>query len=75
MVLEYADGGDLFALLTRAGGRLAEPAAVSLVLQPFLAVLAHLHANGLCHRCVAVQCGAVRCSAVCPAFAGLFARN
>ena len=39
MVQEFADGGDLFNLLQKYGGRLHERAAVSLVLEPFLRVL------------------------------------
>ena len=39
LVQEFADGGDLFALLQRYGGRLSERVAVSLVLEPFLRVL------------------------------------
>lgn len=39
MVQEFADGGDLFALLQKHGGRLGERVAVSLVLEPFLRVL------------------------------------
>jgi aurora kinase len=39
MVQEYADGGDLFSLLQRYGGRLSERVTVSLVLEPFLRVL------------------------------------
>ena len=51
LVLEHAPGGDLFALLGRYGGRLAERMAVQLVLEPFLRVMAFMHARGLCHRC------------------------
>ncbi len=39
MVQEYADGGDLFALLHKYGGRLSERIAVQMVLDPFLRVL------------------------------------
>ena len=39
MVQEYADGGDLFALLQKYGGRLSERVAVQMVLDPFLRVL------------------------------------
>jgi hypothetical protein len=39
MVEEYADGGDLFSLLQKYGGRLSERAAVQTVLDPFLRVL------------------------------------
>jgi hypothetical protein len=39
MVQEYADGGDLFSLLQKHGGRLSEKVAVQMVLDPFLRVL------------------------------------
>jgi hypothetical protein len=39
MVQEFADGGDLFSLLQKYGGRLSEHVTVSLVLEPFLRVL------------------------------------
>ena len=39
MVLEYINGGDLFGLLQKHGGRLGEKAAVQLVLDPFLRVM------------------------------------
>jgi hypothetical protein len=39
MVQEFADGGDLFNLLQKYGGRLSERVTVSLVLEPFLRVL------------------------------------
>lgn len=39
MVQEYADGGDLFSLLQKYGGRLGEKVAVQMVLDPFLRVL------------------------------------
>jgi serine/threonine protein kinase len=39
MVEEYADGGDLFSLLQKHGGRLAEKVAVQTVLDPFLRVM------------------------------------
>lgn len=39
MVQEYADAGDLFALLRKYGGRLSERIAVQMVLDPFLRVL------------------------------------
>jgi hypothetical protein len=39
MVQEYADGGDLFTLLQKYGGRLGEKVAVQMVLDPFLRVL------------------------------------
>ncbi|GBF96843.1 aurora protein [Raphidocelis subcapitata] len=50
MVQEFADGGDLFALLQKHGGRLGERVAVSLVLEPFLRVLQYLHTRGIAHR-------------------------
>ncbi|KAI8465173.1 MAG: serine/threonine protein kinase [Monoraphidium minutum] len=50
MVQEYADGGDLFSLLQKYGGRLSERVAVSLVLEPFLRVLQYLHTRGIVHR-------------------------
>jgi aurora kinase len=50
MVLEHAAGGDLYGLLRRAGGRLAEQQAVDLVLQPFLSALAYMHSKGIVHR-------------------------
>ena len=39
MVQEYAEGGDLFSLLQKYGGRLSERVAVQMVLEPFLRVL------------------------------------
>jgi hypothetical protein len=51
MVQEYADGGDLFSLLQKYGGRLHERAAVSLVLEPFLRAL---QVRGSC-RCRQLQ--------------------
>ena len=39
MVQEYADGGDLFNLLQKYGGRLSERVTVQMVLEPFLRVL------------------------------------
>ena len=39
MVQEYVDGGDLFGLLNRYGGRLSERIAVQMVLDPFMRVL------------------------------------
>ena len=39
LVQEYAEGGDLFALLQAYGGRLSERVAVQMVLEPFLRVL------------------------------------
>ena len=50
MVQEYADGGDLFSLLQRHGGRLSEKVAVQMVLEPFLRVLNYLHTRSIAHR-------------------------
>ena len=50
MVQEYADGGDLFSLLQKYGGRLGEKAAVQMVLEPFLRVLQYLHTRSIVHR-------------------------
>ena len=50
MVQEYADGGDLFSLLQKYGGRLSEKAAVQMVLDPFLRVLQYLHTRSIVHR-------------------------
>jgi hypothetical protein len=50
MVQEYADGGDLFSLLQKYGGRLGEKVAVQMVLDPFLRVLQYLHTRGIVHR-------------------------
>lgn len=47
---EYASGGDLWSYIESQGGRLTERVAVSLVLQPFLTALLHLHASGTAHR-------------------------
>lgn len=52
VVLEYAGGGDLYALLRRVGGRLSEAQAVQLVLSPFLGALAYMHRRGYIHRWV-----------------------
>ena len=54
MVQEYVDGGDLFGLLNRYGGRLSERIAVQMVLDPFMRVL-QVRA-GFC-------CGGGRCGA------------
>jgi hypothetical protein len=48
MVQEYADGGDLFNLLQKYGGRLSERVTVSLVLEPFLRVLQVRARGGRC---------------------------
>jgi serine/threonine protein kinase len=50
LVLEHCDGGDLFGLLQRYGGRLTEKVAVQLVLEPFLRVLNYMHSRGIVHR-------------------------
>jgi hypothetical protein len=43
LVEEFAEGGDLLAMMMRHGGRLNELVAVNEVIRPLLAVLAHLH--------------------------------
>jgi hypothetical protein len=43
LVEEFAEGGDLLAMMMRHGGRLTELVAVNDVLRPLLTVLAHLH--------------------------------
>ncbi|GFR50550.1 hypothetical protein Agub_g12824 [Astrephomene gubernaculifera] len=50
MVQEFADGGDLFTLLHRYGGRMPERQAVEMVLLPCLRVLLYLHEQGILHR-------------------------
>ncbi|KAG2494233.1 hypothetical protein HYH03_007588 [Edaphochlamys debaryana] len=50
MVQEFADGGDLFTLLHRYGGRMPERQAVEMVLAPCLKVLLYLHEQGILHR-------------------------
>ncbi|KXZ51018.1 hypothetical protein GPECTOR_14g259 [Gonium pectorale] len=50
MVQEFADGGDLFTLLHRYGGRMPERQAVDMVLGPCLRVLEYLHDQGILHR-------------------------
>ncbi|MEW5298479.1 MAG: hypothetical protein WDW36_001597 [Sanguina aurantia] len=50
LVQEYAEGGDLYRLLHKNGGRLAERQAVEMVLQPFLLALHYLHTRGIMHR-------------------------
>ncbi len=57
MVQEYADGGDLFALLHKYGGRLSERIAVQMVLDPFLRVLQYTHTRGIIHRDIKVRAG------------------
>jgi len=51
LVQEYAEGGDLYRLLHRNGGRLSERQAVEMVLHPFLLALHYLHTRGIMHRC------------------------
>ncbi|KAF8058341.1 aurka-a [Scenedesmus sp. PABB004] len=46
----YAQGGDLLRALHRAGGRLTERSAVTMVVQPLLNCLVYLHAKGITHR-------------------------
>uniref|UniRef100_A0A7R9W0E9 Protein kinase domain-containing protein n=2 Tax=Chlamydomonas euryale TaxID=1486919 RepID=A0A7R9W0E9_9CHLO len=50
LVQEYAEGGDLYRLLHRNGGRLSERQAVEMVLHPFLLALHYLHTRGIMHR-------------------------
>ncbi len=50
MVQEFCDGGDLFALLQKYGGRLSERVAVQMVLDPFIRVIQYLHSRGIVHR-------------------------
>ncbi|GMH33195.1 hypothetical protein BSKO_01029 [Bryopsis sp. KO-2023] len=50
MVQEYAEGGDLFGYLKKAGGQFKERRAVHDVIQPFLNVLRYLHSLGIIHR-------------------------
>ncbi|GAX76664.1 hypothetical protein CEUSTIGMA_g4110.t1 [Chlamydomonas eustigma] len=50
LVQEYAEGGDLYKLLHRNGGRLGERQAVEMVLHPFLLALNYLHTKGIMHR-------------------------
>lgn len=54
LVQEYAEGGDLYRLLHRNGGRLSERQAVEMVLHPFLLALHYLHTRGIMHRDVKV---------------------
>lgn len=54
LVQEYAEGGDLYRLLHKNGGRLAERQAVEMVLQPFLLALHYLHTRGIMHRDIKV---------------------
>lgn len=50
LVQEYAEGGDLYRLLHKNGGRLSERQAVEMVLHPFLLSLHYLHTRGIMHR-------------------------
>ncbi|KAL4424485.1 hypothetical protein ABPG77_006794 [Micractinium sp. CCAP 211/92] len=50
MVTEYAEGGDLYEDLKRAGGQMRERMVAREVLPPFLAALAFMHANSIVHR-------------------------
>mmetsp|Transcript_31682 Transcript_31682/g.90025 ORF Transcript_31682/g.90025 Transcript_31682/m.90025 type:complete len:481 (+) Transcript_31682:108-1550(+) len=50
LVQEFASEGDVFTEVHRRGGQLSEKAAVSLVLQPFLAALHYLHTKKIIHR-------------------------
>ncbi|KAL4451984.1 hypothetical protein ABPG75_007646 [Micractinium tetrahymenae] len=50
MVTEYAEGGDLYEDLKRAGGQMRERAVAGEVLPPFMAALAFMHANSIVHR-------------------------
>ncbi|PNH09977.1 Serine/threonine-protein kinase Aurora-3, partial [Tetrabaena socialis] len=49
LVQEYAEGGDLYRLLHKNGGRLSERQAVEMVLHPFLLALHYLHMRGIMH--------------------------
>jgi len=50
LVQEYAEGGDLYRLLYKNGGRLSERQAVEMVLAPFLLAMHYLHTRGIMHR-------------------------
>jgi serine/threonine protein kinase len=51
MVLEYAEGGDLFDVLFRTDSRrMSEKAATQMVLHPLLRALYYLHIRGIVHR-------------------------
>lgn len=50
LVLEYAEGGDLFDAVKRRGGRLQEAMLVQQVLYPYLCALMYLHGRGIVHR-------------------------
>ncbi len=53
LVQEFAEGGDLFALMSRQAGKMTERMVVALVLQPFLAAMQYMHTCGIAHRRVA----------------------
>lgn len=55
LVEEYAEGGDLFSLIEKSGGRLPERAAASLVIAPLLRALQYLHGHGLLHRDIKLE--------------------
>lgn len=58
LVQEYADGGDLWSVITANSGRLSERLTVSLVLQPFLMALYYLHTQVCCFQgLLTVHCG------------------
>eukprot|EP00193_Tetraselmis_chui_P003535 CAMPEP_0177770836 /NCGR_PEP_ID=MMETSP0491_2-20121128/11184_1 /TAXON_ID=63592 /ORGANISM="Tetraselmis chuii, Strain PLY429" /LENGTH=421 /DNA_ID=CAMNT_0019288171 /DNA_START=212 /DNA_END=1477 /DNA_ORIENTATION=- len=50
LIQELAEEGDVFNEVHRRGGQMTEKAAVSLVLQPFLAALHYLHTRDIIHR-------------------------
>eukprot|EP00873_Tetraselmis_striata_P029525 jgi/Tetstr1/449789/TSEL_036853.t1 len=50
LIQEFATEGDVFTEVHRRGGQMTEKAAVSLVLQPFLAALHYLHTRDIIHR-------------------------
>eukprot|EP00955_Chlamydomonas_euryale_P058263 357008-Chlamydomonas_euryale.AAC.5 len=50
LLLEYAEGGDLFDAVKKRGGRMTEAALVKQVLHPYLCALMYLHSRGIVHR-------------------------
>ncbi|GAX79937.1 hypothetical protein CEUSTIGMA_g7377.t1 [Chlamydomonas eustigma] len=50
LVLEYAEGGDLFDAVKRKGGRLSESSVVQQVLHPYLTALLYMHKRRIVHR-------------------------
>ncbi len=56
LVQEYAEGGDLYRLLHKNGGRLSERQAVEMVLHPFLLSLHYLHTRGKYRVCICCRC-------------------